>query len=393
MTTPFHAVVLGLSPTGLYAARELGKAGAQLLGVDLGPATARASKYFRSGGTWYTDGMQGLLERLLDYAAGTGQRPFLVATSDIFIEWMIDNAAALRAAFEFPAHYETAAPDLLDKVRFHALCARHGVETPGIWQAPDRAALQALADSLPFPCILKPVLIHRAKAFLKGHKVLVARTREQYQAFVASIPDDSGAWFVQEIIPGPESSITLFAGYVDAGGALRQGFTARKLRQYPAGFGSASLVMSEPNAETLAICERFLPAIGYRGVCGVEFKRDPRDGRLKIIEINPRPTLWFQLSHAAGKRVLLAAANDLQGRPSPPDSPQANGVQWSYFLKDLVSAGFYAFKGRGFLFPAPDLSAAGRVSARCWPVFDAADPMPALMEPVHYVAKAIRRFT
>ena len=28
--------------------------------------------------------------------------------------------------------------------------------------------------------------------------------------------------------------------------------------------------------------ERFLPAIGYRGICGVEFKRDPRDGRLKL---------------------------------------------------------------------------------------------------------------
>lgn len=393
MAPSFHAVVLGLSPTGLYAARELGNAGAHLLGVDLGPATARASKHFRSGGTWRTDGLQGLLPRLLEYAAGTGQRPFLVATSDLFIEWMIDNAAALRTAFDFPAHYETAAPDLLDKVRFHALCARHGVETPGIWQAPDRAALQALAGSIPFPCILKPVLIHRAKAFLKGHKVLVARTREEYQGFVASIPDDSGAWFVQEIIPGPESSITLFAGYVDAGGALRQGFTARKLRQYPAGFGSASLVISETNPETLAICERFLPAIGYRGICGVEFKRDPRDGRLKIIEINPRPTLWFQLSHAAGKRVVLAAANDLQGRAAPPDAPQANGVQWRYFLKDLVSAGFYASKGRGFLFPAPDLRAAGPVRSRCWPVFDAADPMPALMEPVHYVAKAFKRFT
>jgi hypothetical protein len=33
------------------------------------------------------------------------------------------------------------------------------------------------------------------------------------------------------------------------------------------------------------------------------------------------------------------------------------------------------------------------VRSRCWPVFDAADPMPTLMEPVHYVAKAFKRFT
>ncbi|HEY9143838.1 MAG TPA: ATP-grasp domain-containing protein [Arenimonas sp.] len=387
-----HAVILGLSPTGLYVARELGEAGARLLGVDYGPATARSSVHFGRDGTWRIENLQDLLPRLLAHAAGAGQRPFLIATSDVFIEWMIENAAALRTAFAFPACYETAAPDLLDKVRFHALCARHGVETPGIWQAADRGALQALVDEIPFPCILKPVLIHRAKAFLKGHKVLVARSREQYQEFVAAIPVESGAWFVQEIIPGPESSITLFAGYVDSGGALRQGFTARKLRQYPAGFGSASLVISEDNTDTRELCERFLPAIGYRGVCGVEFKRDPRDGRLKIIEINPRPTLWFQLSHAAGKRVVLAAANDLTARAAPPDLPQSNGVLWRYVLKDLVSAAFYTFKGRGFLFPSPDLAAAGATRARCWPVFNAADPKPALMEPLHYVAKAFKRF-
>jgi len=222
--------------------------------------------------------------------------------------------------------------------------------------------------------------------------VLVARDREQYLRYVASIPADSGAWFVQEIIPGAESAITLFAGFVDAAGEVRQGFTARKLRQYPAGFGSASLVISEHCEETLAICRRFLPAIGYRGVFGAEFKRDPRDGRLKIIEINPRPTLWFHLSHAAGKRVVQAAAHEAFGLPAVPEQAQANGVLWRYALKDLVSAGFYAFKGRQFLFPAPDLRAGGPVIARCWPVFDAADPMPALMEPVHYVRKALRRF-
>jgi D-aspartate ligase len=29
--------------------------------------------------------------------------------------------------------------------------------------------------------------------------------------------------------------------------------------------------------------------IGYRGIAASEFKRDPRDGQIKLIEINPRP--------------------------------------------------------------------------------------------------------
>ncbi|MFY2763023.1 hypothetical protein [Arenimonas sp. MALMAid1274] len=391
MDPRFHAIVLGLSPTGLYVARELGRAGGRLLGVDLGPAPATASRYFSGGQTWQAAADGALVDRLLAYASGTGTRPLLVPTSDVFIELVMRHAARLRQAFEFAPCYDGLAEDLLDKQRFHALCARHGVETPGIWQAPDKAALAALAPSIPYPCILKPVLIHRAKDFLKGHKVLVARTREEYAAYVDSIPAESGAWFVQEIIPGPESAITLFATYVDRGGDVRQGFTARKLRQYPSGFGSASLVISHDCEETREISTRFLQAIGFRGVCGVEFKRDPRDGRLKIIEINPRPTLWFQLSHAAGKRVVESAARDLLGLPSLPDLPQRQGVQWRYLLKDWASAAFYRRQGAAFLFPAPDLSAGGPVTARCWPVFDAADPMPALVEPFHFLRKALRR--
>lgn len=391
MTVLFHAVVLGLSPTGLYAARELGKAGGRLLGVDLGPATAEASRHFRDAGTWRADADERLVARLLDFAATTGTRPFLIPTSDVFIELVIRHATRLREGFEFAAGYDGIADELLDKQRFHALCAKHGVETPGIWQADDKQQLSALASSIPFPCILKPVLIHRAKHFLKGHKVLVARTREEYAGYVEAIPADSGAWFVQEIIPGPESAITLFATYVDRKGAVREGFTARKLRQYPSGFGSASLVISAPDAETAEISTRFLQAIGFRGVCGVEFKRDPRDGRLKIIEINPRPTLWFQLSHAAGKRVVEAAARDLLGLASRPEQPQRQGVRWRYLLKDWASALFYLRKGKTFLFPAPDTGAGGRVTARCWPVFALDDPMPALVEPFHFLRKALRR--
>ncbi|HEY0973769.1 MAG TPA: hypothetical protein VGE57_04695 [Solimonas sp.] len=385
------AIVMGLSPTGLYVARELGLAGASLLGIETGAAVAMASRHLRGGaGSWALDSLDGLADRLAA-AAPNSTTPMLLPTSDVFIEFVIRHAEALARTHVFAGAYRGVAADLLDKRRFHALCAAHGVATPGVWQADGREGLAALADALPFPCILKPELIHRAKSFLKGKKVLVLRGRDDYLRTVDSIPAESGGWLVQEIIPGAESAITLFAGYVGRGGVVRQAFTARKLRQYPSGFGSASMVISERCEETREVSERFLRAIGFEGVCGSEFKRDPRDGKLKIIEINPRPTLWFQLTHAAGKRVVEAQWRDLCGLDPLPDPVQRDGVRWRYLLKDLASAAFYATKGRDFVFPAPDLRAGGPLTARCAPVFAADDPRPALAEPLHFLRKALRR--
>src|SRR5690606_26939483 len=281
--------------------------------------------------------------------------PVLVPTSDVFIEFLMRRAEAL-AGFRIFDGYRGVASSLLDKADFHALCRRHGVETPGVWHARDVAELRRLQEEVPVPCILKPVLIHRVKEFMKGEKVLLARTREEYAAHLAGIPGDSGEWLVQEIIPGPESDIALFAGYFDRGGELRESFTARKLRQYPPGFGSASLVSSESSDETHALSTGFLRKIGFKGICGAEFKRDARDGRLKIIEINPRPTLWFQITHDAGKRIVAAAARDMLDMPVVAESPQRGNVCCRYALKDAASARFYARHGEAFVFPPPDVS-------------------------------------
>lgn len=289
----------------------------------------------------------------------------------------------------FPS-YAGVASQLLDKLSFHALCQQHGMAVPGLWRADGPEQLAALADQLPFPCILKPALIHRAKDFLRGEKVLLAKSRQEYLAHVAHIPPGSGDWFVQEIIPGEESRITLFGGYIDRQGNARQACTVRKLRQYPPGFGSASLVWSQPCEETLELTLGFLRRIGFHGICGAEYKRDPRDGRLKIIEINPRPTLWFQVIHDAGCRVVEAAWRDMAGLAPLPDAMQRRDVRWRYLLKDLSSARFYR-RHPDFVFPAPDVSAAALIGRKSWPVFSPRDPMPALAEPVGFLRKFLER--
>ncbi len=388
-----NALVMGSSPTGLYALRGLAKAGLSAALVDTAKGCAFQSRHVRGTEKQYVGSISDINVWMDRVVSGQTGKILLIPTSDVFIEFIVENAALLSQHFVFASCYHGIAARLLDKAEFHALCHEHGMQTPGIWVAEDLSALSRLADTLAYPCILKPTFIHKAKDFLKGRKVLLAMDRDAFLRGLDAIPDESGGWMVQEIIPGAESEITLYAGYVDKAGLPIHSFTARKLRQYPPGFGSASMVSSQPCEETRALAVDFLQRIGFKGICGAEFKRDARDGRLKIIEINPRPTLWFEISQTAGMRVMEAAARDMLDGTSIPEAVQHPGVVWRYALKDLASARFYRRYGADFVFPPPDVSMASECRIRSWPVFASDDPLPALAEPVNFLRKAWKRAT
>ncbi len=386
-----YAVVLGLSPTGLYVARELGRSGTPLLGVDTGFASAGASRYFRrSGGIWYEQDTERLVERLVDFGNSCVIRPVLIPTSDHYVELIIENHARLRTVFCIAGCYAGVAESLLDKQQFHQLCMAQGIASPGIWELSTADDVTGL-EEIPFPCIVKPALIHLAKPYMRGRKVFVVESPADLRALLQRLPREAGRWLLQEIIPGEESRISLVAGYAGEHNIADDTFTAIKLRQYPPGFGSASRAISGPCDEAREIAGKLMASIGFRGVYGAEFKRDPRDGRLKIIEVNPRPTLWFYLSHAAGKRLLERAYCDMAGLPFAKSRAQRDGVLWHYVLKDIASAIFYRFRGKDFVLGAPDLAAGGPVEGRCWPVFSASDPLPFFAELAVYVTKFVRR--
>jgi D-aspartate ligase len=382
-------VVLGLSPTGLYALRELEQAGYAVVAADDTVGCARWSRAATQ--CWSLRDDTDLQERLQRLADAQAEPVLLLPTNDRYIEWLSTHHAELAPRFRFAGCYRGLAAEMLDKLRFHALCQTHGVATPGIWHLPDAQALREAIDHIPYPCLLKPALVHKARPFLRGDKLLVARTRGQLQDYWNSLPPDSGGWLVQEIIPGAESEITVFGAYVDANGTSQQSFVARKLRQYPPGFGSASLALSSTCEETRTLSQDFLRRLGFHGICGTEFKRDPRDGRLKIIEINPRPTLWFALSHAAGKRIAAAWARDLRGESAPEETAQRDGVLWRYLAKDLAARQFYQRHALEFVLPAPQTAAADAAAERCWAVYDRRDPLPALLEPLLYLRKFFAR--
>lgn len=383
------AVVLGLSPTGLYAIRELGAAGIPVIGVGAERQAGAASRFLHD--LIIEPDEQKRLDRLLERCARHSDKAFLVPTSDQDLEFIFRNRQDLAQHCVFPDSYaDGLAERILTKADFYRLCAEHGVAYPSLHEV-QRSDILGLSASLEFPVLIKPSRVHDIKTEMRGRKGWVARDNADYADLIASIPDHAGTLLVQEIVPGPESEITLFTAYFDQEGRAHQSFTCRKLRQYPPGFGSASLVVSEDEPETREIAERFLAKIGYRGIAGVELKRDPRTGVRKMIEINPRPSLWFSASTASGKTITLAAYKDLAGCGArQPETDQRNGVVWKYPLKDSYSAMFYRLK-KDFILPPPNTSAAKVSNFRVSPVSVPGDRGPGALELMNYIRKAVRR--
>ena len=261
-----------------------------------------------------------MLDFLVSRFAGEPSKPVLIPTTDREIDFVCDHAQVLSRHFAFQESYSNGlAQAMVTKASLYQLCADHGVAVAR-WLEIRCREFGAIVGQINLTIFVKPSRIHEIKNTMAGQKGWIVRCRADFEELQTRLPRNDHALIVQEILPGPESNIALHCAYFDEKGRSQQSFTGRKLRQYPPGFGFASLVVSEDDEEAREISERFLTAIGFHGIAASEFKRDPRDGKLKLIEINPRPSLWFGITSEAGKHLALAAYQELgAGSRTVPD--------------------------------------------------------------------------
>ena len=104
---------------------------------------------------------------------------------------------------------------------------------------------------------------------------------------------------IQEVIPGWGEAQFSYAALCQDGRPLAS-VVARRARQYPMDFGRfRTYVETIDDPGVVEPSVRLIEAARYTGLVEVEFKRDPRDGRFKVLDVNPRVWGW----HTLGSRV------------------------------------------------------------------------------------------
>ena len=277
--------------------------------------------------------------QLLQFAAAQAEPPVLFFEADAELLCISRAREELSRAFRFVLAGPALVEDLVDKARFDQLAKRLDLPVPLTRQLqPGRHTNPDLLDLL-LPILVKPFSrTDRRWADIAGpSKALRVSSRDELEALWGRLATTGLAVLAQQLVPGPETRIESYHVYVDAQGNIRAEFTGQKIRTYPAEYGQSTALQITDTADVASLGRDVIRRLGLRGVAKLDFKRAP-DGRLYLLEANPRFTLWHDVGAAAGVNIPAMVYRDLIGQPDLAPGRARPGVRWCSPFSDLRAA-------------------------------------------------------
>jgi predicted ATP-grasp superfamily ATP-dependent carboligase len=369
-------MLLGGRENALAVTRNLGRLGVRVRVSNAPGSWAMDSRFCAESLVMPADrpAAEHWRELLLGPASSRFHGQVVFACNDPALEFVAVHRDELRTRYRIVDSDPALQLAILDKQKTIDLARRAGVPAPNYWSIARLEDAGRLRGKLQFPVMVKPINTHAfAKAF--GRKLfIIERGFDELQDKVRLAIGHGMDVMVAEMIPGPDSLLVSYNTFIDSDGRTRFEFTKRVFRRYPKNRGSACYHITEWIPDVAEMGRRFFAGIGFRGIGNVEFKRDPRDGKLKVIESNARFVATHELFVRAG------APSDLLVYCYLTDQPVPVFEQYKQFLRMWYPGRDY----RSFR----ELHALGELSFREWlaslmhrqvlPVFSLSDPLPGI---------------
>lgn len=369
---------MGMAETGLAAARCLGRAGISVRAFDItAKRPAFRSRYCRA--EVCPDPLQqpdDLVQFLRHQVRDESQKVVLLPTSDLFFLFLSRHRAQLADKFLMSLPSEEVAESVVNKRKLYELAAANDTAFPQSYFPDTYDEALAVKDSLRYPAFIKPYWGHQWRRYFGGiHKGFKVHSPDEFLARFREVLDSGHSALVQSYVTSADDNLFSLSLYVSQAGEVLAAFPRRQVRQYPPNSGTVTLAISERNAELVANGTHFCQSIGYRGIAGLEYKRDREDGRYKLLDFNPRLMLSDGLTAYCGINLPLIQYLDLTGQKPAARREYTEGVTWLESIAD-----FHAFKQyheRGELGFKDWLRSIRR--ARVFALFAWDDPLPFLV--------------
>jgi D-aspartate ligase len=330
-------VLQASGPNALGIVRSLGRAGVRVIACDHDPrALGLLSRYATPAVT--ADPLaepDRFVDDLLAIGRGDGAGGVLFPTHDEAIAAIGPREAEVDALLRRPWSPWATMEAILDKEHQHEVARGIGFPVPATVTPEDEADIAAIAGELRFPVILKPRYAPEFRRRFRAQVLEAADADELRRAWDLAAPYRPQ---VSEVIPGGDDALWTLGSYRDAAGRRLASFTGRKLRQWPPRFGTARAAEARWDADLAARAHALLDALGFHGISQVEVKRDPRDGRDNLIEVNPRSWLWIGLATACGVNLPYVAWRDATGLPAALPAGHRSGLRWILATKHLMGS-------------------------------------------------------
>jgi D-aspartate ligase len=308
---------------GLAAIRSLGRAGVSVIAIDHRPGALGFHSRFAEGRLCpdpvaEEDAYAAFLRELGDELDAPAP---IFPTHDEHLNAIARSRDALGERFLYPF----PAWDVLGPIQ----SKRHQVERARDLGVPVPETRDAPTDELGYPVLVKPSDPTGFRRAFRRQAFGCATRTELDEAFERARPYDP---LVQELIPGRDDELYTLGSYLDRDGEALAVFSGRKLRQTPPSVGTCRVGEAVWVDAVVDQGLTLLRGLGFHGLSQVEFKRDPRDGAFKLIEVNPRLFQWHGLAAACGADLTKVAYFDLLGTPLPPVRSNGASKRWAITL-------------------------------------------------------------
>lgn len=342
--------VRGRLPHGaITVVRSLGRMGVDVhLVHDHHRAPVTRSRYIRDSYVW--DGLTSPPEETIALLRSIGRtlgRVILIPVDDAATLFVADRSSELREFFHFPGISPQTTRRLADKKSLHSMALDHDIPSPEATFPQSLEDVKAFIKDAVFPVVVKSIDPELLPLSRDTRSVVITHTAQELLSHYAraEVPGRPNH-MLQEYIPGGPETVWMFNGYFDRDSECLFGSTGQKLRQHLPYTGMTTLGVCLENSEVATMARRLLKGIGYQGIVDLGFRHDRRDGRYKLLDINPRVGATFRLFVGLeGLDVVRTLYLDLTGQKVPLTT-LPSGRKWLLETHDVMSAMVYHRDGR-----------------------------------------------
>ena len=247
----------------------------------------------------------------------------------------------LRDDYHLVVGDREATETLVNKRKFYQALSASSIDYPATFFPQDLASARRIGKDLIYPVFVRPSITQLFSRIFGACKGFIAKSLEELLYYYRLASSKGVEVMFQEIIYGPPHNSFQIEGYFNKSFACTGFFARQRLRIWPPDFGNTTLCASIPisrlsfESEQMAV---FLKKIRYNGLASAELKKDCRDGKNRMLEINARPWLHFWLSTECGNDILLSSYLDAIGEKTGYTQGYCVGTKSIDIERDLLAA-------------------------------------------------------
>lgn len=263
---------------------------------------------------------------LINYAKSKNynKKILLIGTNDNYVKLITENRSLLEKYYVFNYPDKNIVNNLLIKEIFYEKYKNMGLDMPEtfIYKCNQKDSIDKIKKNFKqYPIIIKPsdgVEYHHLNITLdKVYKVYNEKELENVILKIENAGYNNNL-IIQEFIPGDDSALFDSIFYVGKNKKAQIAtFAQIGLQEHtPTGIGNCTVLVNGYDEhgykeELIYKLKEFLEEIGYQGFAEFDMKYDLRDGKYKVLEINPRQSRSGYYVSACGYNLIEYLIDDL----------------------------------------------------------------------------------